>query len=248
MRVVVLCLAVAWAVASASPAAAKDKYNALSIGPDALRGAAITYVGRDVMPGFLILRPSQGAFAVVGALAAAASSKNFWAENSMQEPANAVNERVARDVAAQYGMIAAPGVIISQQTSFADISGKAGGARYILNVQSRAINVTYLPTRWSNYQLQYIAGADLIDVATGKSVASGLCTAPKRPSGLAPTYDEMSANQAALLKEMIASAAAHCEDQFRTKLFNLASTPSALGAEQGVASPPPPALTAEPTS
>src|SRR5436190_23258689 len=127
-------------LALATSAVAKDKYQPMPATADDLKGAGLTYVQRQGNPGFMMMRPANAAFALVGALAAISTSRDFWFDNELTDPTNEINQRLAQAIAGQYGMTPARGVTIAPTgtTSFKDIGAQAGGARYVLNVQSRA--------------------------------------------------------------------------------------------------------------
>jgi hypothetical protein len=60
----------------------------------------------------------------------------------------------------------------------------------------------------------------LIDARTGRVLAEGICSQhPVTSDG--PTYDQLLANDAVLLKQMLGSIAESCSDDYRKRILGL---------------------------
>jgi hypothetical protein len=211
---------------------AADKYTALSINPSELKGEKITYLVRDGYTGLMLTTAGNAGFAVVGVLAAIPTSKALWNNNHLQDPSNAASSDIASRLIGQLGMVAGTPMMLEGKVNYDDVGVKTG-ARFVLDIQSRTMLVSYYPLHWTKYGLLYLSTAQLYDTKTRKVVASGVCTVPRESEETAPTYDEMTTNEAAGLKAMLGKSAEACAAQFRTKLFALADNPPVAAPTPG---------------
>jgi hypothetical protein len=85
-----------------------------------------------------------------------------------------------------------------------------GNAQYVLDISTRAWMLSYFPTDWIHYRLNYWANAQLIDTATKTVVASGKCERIPASSVGAPTWDQLALNDGAILKREIALSVEAC--------------------------------------
>ena len=95
------------------------------------------------------------------------------------------------------------------------------GSGITLDVMTVHWGVGYFPADWSRYQLGYGARARLVRLDDGRVLWKGTCNyGSGDKSGLRPTLAELSANNAAVLKQMIAEAQSDCEKRLVDQFFN----------------------------
>lgn len=108
-------------------------------------------------------------------------------------------------------MHAAGTLRVEPSATAGDIAAAArGNAHYIVDVETRSWTLGYFPTAWTRYRLQYVAIARIIDTATSTVVASGTCQRLPESSVGAPTWDELSLNNGAILKREMALSVQAC--------------------------------------
>jgi hypothetical protein len=212
--------------------------------PDATSGApapaapTVAWVYRPKPPIFMD-RSSSGSVLLGGALGAVAQMSvgaSEVADDHIEDP----GDRLAAKIAAAYApglgaTVAAPPVTdqsIRRNWNAKDYAAIAGGARYVVDVQSGqegtvwASYVTW-PLDLSHYIVHYQARVKIEDVVAGKELFSGACDVyTKRRPGL-PTHDEMYANGGQILKAMIVETTDQCLDKLVDK--GLQTPPKAPG-------------------
>lgn len=93
----------------------------------------------------------------------------------------------------------------------ADIAAAArGNADYVLDIQTVMWGIYYQPTAWTSYDLKFQAIGSLINVKTGAVVASATCKDLPDVNPRGPSYNQMMANDSALIKQMVAYEVAGC--------------------------------------
>lgn len=176
-----------------------------------LRGKTLVRTERTATPDFVAMTPTKGAFAMVGAFAAIAAGNDLVRENQVPAPAGAIGQGLGEELRNARGMrlVAAPLVVSSAEPEQV-AAAAAGQAEYVLDVQTMGWSFGYYPTHWGSYAVRHGAQARLIDVAGKKVVAQGSCLHNPDYSDKSPTYDDLTANQAAGLKRELALAATEC--------------------------------------
>ena len=101
------------------------------------------------------------------------------------------------------------------------IAKDASNANYAIDVQTVNWGFGYFPTDWSHYRALYVGKARLINLETKQVVAENGCVYRTDTNENAPTYDEMMANEAALLKTMLNKAVSYCQTKIMTEAFAL---------------------------
>lgn len=159
----------------------------------------------------------------LGLVAAVSDGNNIIATNKVADPADRMATELVEMMRARYGAKPAqmPAASVTG-TEAAEVAAAAKGAgKYVLDVQTTDWAMTYFPTAYSRYRVIYSAKARLIDTASAAVVAQGSCRRAPEDSTNAPGYDEMVANDAALLKKELALAAAACVDSLKTEMLAL---------------------------
>lgn len=202
--------------------ASKLKGKTLSLtnrSPEPLR---ITTVG-DVMGGLALgmaagaaLGPTTGA-AVAGANAAAGPATSA---QPPLDPAIEVSEKLAAELRQQRGMkVAALAPVQVRSASPEKLAHAAGGADYVLDVRTTFWMSSYYPMHPRHYWIACRIEMKLIEVATGKAVASGVYHQRPDYTEDAPKFDELTKDGAPGLKRLIQQHAVAALREFRPLLF-----------------------------
>lgn len=196
--------------------------------------------------------------AIAGASMASAGDE-IVASNGIEDPAKAISGRLANHYAArlQPASIQHIGGPAPEQPT--ELAAFVGGKGVVADVKTLGWMFGYFPSSWGKYRVMYNARVRLIDASSGKVIGQVPCNfTSDEDSDLAPDYDQLLYNGAALLKSKLGTAALHCSSTFESEMFEgpvLVSTPTATPVA-AVAAPPPapvlpastPALTAAPAS
>lgn len=177
-------------------------------------------------PDFAAMTPGKAAFGLIGAAAMIAEGNSIVTANSIPDPALSISEqllRIAKDKRAitveqppKAGLVAASDEVPALLAAYT-------GTDYILDVKTLNWQFSYYPTNWVGYRVVYSARVRVIETA-GKTVAAEtLCTAIEGDDAKPPSYDDLLANQAALLKSYLDKAATRCAEKVATELLQLSS-------------------------
>lgn len=91
----------------------------------------------------------------------------------------------------------------------------------MVDVQTINWSLGYFPTDWNHYRVIYTAKARLIDSGSKAVLAEGSCVRIPQDNTGAPTYDELLANEASLLKKELSAAADECVKSLRKEMLAL---------------------------
>jgi hypothetical protein len=191
-----------------------------------LNGKTMVYTSRDRTDFIAVLTPIHATPIVGGALIATevvAAGRKIRDENNISDPSTEMGKKLAESFAAKYNSktILLPVKIIDGNVE--EIVKNSNGAKYAVDVQTKLLRVTYIPTLPPAippiYSVNYMAMARLINLETKKSVAEHFCNISGDTNQDAPTYDEMMADGASVLKEMLNHAVTECLQEIRTKAF-----------------------------
>lgn len=211
-------------------------------------GGAVGYIHRDKPARIMIMRPRDAAltgllagFPGMGVLEAAAIGGTVGAIRAtdggpsrrlgLDDPANVI----AREIAASYGEVhhlaLAPAAIPVEQerqvvSKHVGPSGDADARPAFLVEASTSTLVTYFSFDWARYGLTFTGDVKVIDARTGATVARGVCRVRPEKTPQSPTFREMVADNAAVMKAMIAKSAQSCLEQIRSKVAPDAIRPS----------------------
>ena len=185
----------------------------------AFRGQTLAIVTYDPHARFLQYTAGAAAFGLVGALAAINSSNNLVKQYDLVNPSLRVAEKLTPLLSeklkpsAVNPMANAPGN--RTNSMLAVLAGKNG---LVFDVDGGAQSL-YFPFDWTHYKVQYFATARLVDASTGKVVAQAGCNIDSDDVMSAPTYNELYADNAALLKSKLQTDADKCVEQMTKIMF-----------------------------
>ena len=145
-------------------------------------------------------------------------------QNALVDPSLLVEDALAAHLLQRYGTAGAGAAIEFAAGEKPDDPALWTTTRpddgLILDVETRHWGFAYFPTERDRYRVIYVAMVRVIDAGTGQTLAQHLCDKRGPDSAdTAPTYDEMLAEQAALLKAMLAEHAAGCIEEVTTRVL-----------------------------
>jgi hypothetical protein len=192
-----------------------------SIGADsgnALHGKSLALSHRAKQD-FSAATPAKAAFAVIGAFAMIAAGNQLVADNAIEDPDGYIGEQLGLALQNKYGLSAAAEVTTLADTM--DIQKLAAlypGADYLLDTQTVNWSILYR-MNLIRYRVLYAVKVRLIDVHKAKVLAEGFCHRNDEDDPNPPTYDELTANKAELLKSRLRSDADACILELQQKLL-----------------------------
>ncbi len=186
---------------------------------ESLKNQTVVVTTRD-KPDSVMTTPGSATFGLIGAFAAIAAGNKLAAENNLQDPADALSAGLVRVLETHQGTrLVAPGVPASTNDVQQLAAAAKGKAKFMLDVQSMGWHAIYFPTAWGRYRVIYSARARLINVDTQSVIAEGACRRAPDQSDRSPTYDQLWASQAAMMKSELGMAARECLQTIAMQMF-----------------------------
>ncbi len=178
---------------------------------------SVTYERADMAA----LTAGKAALGMLGGMMMVGDGDTIVKEFGIADPAVAISARLTPMVAARYQTSSTVNLADrdSSDDSVSDLTHAAGGKGLVVDVETRSWLLGYFPFDWSHYRVMYSARARLIDATTGKQIARETCDYSSGDDVPSPTYDEVLANSAALLKAKLDAATASCVDTLAKKLL-----------------------------
>ena len=193
-----------------SPTAASD-----------LKNQTIVKTSRTA-PNFAAMTAGKAAFAILGAAAMISEGNQLVASNKVEDPADSIATQLATALSDAHGLrIVTSPVPVSSDDADQVAQASAAVARFAIDVQTLNWSFAYFPTDWSHYRVIYTAKARLIDSQSKAVISEGFCKRIPESNTNAPTYDALLANQAALLKSELSSAAEECVRSLKSEMLSL---------------------------
>lgn len=197
----------------------------------------IGYTG-SAATGLLAMSPGKAAFGMIGGIAMAEAGKRIVRENNVEDPAAGMARGLAHELADVRSAQLAPqpltldhsGMLIPSPEK---VAAAAGGASYVVDIETQNWGFAYYPTDWFHYHVMYLARVRLVDAASKTIAAEHVCKwdSDKREPRL--TSDELLDGGAKGLKSMIAKGALACQDEFRGVLGLSAAKSAAIASAAG---------------
>jgi len=186
------------------------------------RGKSVVLTQRPATD-FIATTAGKAAFALVGVVAMLEAGKKIVQENNIEDPA----PRLARDLLAfaqtQFGVTPAATSPVQAGSTTVDpaklVQG-AAGADLVFDIQGMGGQFRYLPMHWNLYVVDSGYKFRILEVAGAKVVAEGFCIR-QGDSKKAIPKDELLANQAARLKEILDTQRQECFEELKQKVFGI---------------------------
>jgi hypothetical protein len=203
---------------------------------ESLRGKPLTIVTYS-KPTFVEFTADKIAFgalggAIGGAIAggvAQSAGDRLVAENGIEDPAKDMVAALRTMALARTGASEAP-TLTSSDDKIENLDRLAHGTGVVLDVKTMGWMINYYPTNWTHYHITYGARARLIEAGSHRIIAEASCRSMTNDESKAPSYSQLTENQAALLKSYLSDAGRTCAAQFAKALFNTALDGPALVA------------------
>jgi len=199
--------------------------------PDAvnsLQSSSLTIV-THAKPSFIAMTPGKGALGMLGAIAAITDGNQLVEKYQLPDPALAVTAKLKPVLMDKFGssgskIIADTDEKITSDTALAGAAGKSG---VVLDVVTVGWGFSYFPLSWGHYNINMNVNARLLDARNGKVIAQSYCAPPKEQQAKqptvdtdkAPTYDEMVADDGALIKSTLVANSDTCADIIAKNMF-----------------------------
>lgn len=188
----------------------------------AIKSQTVAVAGNNEKPNFVAMTAGKAAFAMLGAVAMIAAGNDIVKEHNVQDPAADIARALSARLGEKYGAQIAPASISLNSEDPAQLAAAANGkARYVFDVRTAGWSFAYFPTDWTHYRVTYTARARLIDAEKKTVIAESICSQVPQTNEGAPTYDELLANGAALLKSKLADAGKECVAKFSDTMFKV---------------------------
>jgi len=173
-------------------------------------------------PNFSAYTPGKAMLGIIGAMAMTSKGNKIIANNAIDDPSRLIGSIIASDISSKYDLkLLDDGSIITETMKPSKISKLYPNSDLILDVKTTKWMFTYFPADFSHYRVIYNAKIRLINAKDSSILAEVNCSRlPKEKKG-APSYDEMLANNAKILKSELKIAVDYCVNEFRTKALNI---------------------------
>ena len=197
-------------------------------------GSSIGVVKARV-PSFRAATVGKALLGLVGEVAMEAAGEAIIVDNHIEDPAWRIARRELLALSSRHALVMKNPTLVKT----------AGGARrwdtdLVLQVSTTSWSMFAFRDAPLHYRVSYEARLELRDASGTEVLASGQCETPypKNSQG-APTYDEMLADGARLLKQRLDAAVAFCAEKFARELFAISPTLEAPTAPAPSAPPAP---------
>src|SRR5262249_38033840 len=136
------------------------------------------------------------------------------------DPAVAISDTLANALAKRFSLRVLPADgSLTQATTPRELAARHRDSDLVLEV--RTSDWGFHPTKLGRYGATYDRRVRLLGARTGNVLAEGVCSQHPVPTSDGPTYDQLLANDAALLKQMLGSIAVSCSDDYRKRILGL---------------------------
>jgi hypothetical protein len=185
------------------------------------QGQPLTVVTYDPHTGYFQMTAGAAMFGAIGAIAAIAESEKIVGQYNLVTPSIHTAERLTPAVADRLkpSVITPVSYIPEKGKPEQQLAALGGNKGLILDVRTLAWTTAYFPFNWTHYRTMYSAVSRLEDGVSGKIIAVAPCKVMTESDKGAPTYDELYADNASLLKAKYNEAAEDCAQQMATALF-----------------------------
>jgi hypothetical protein len=169
-------------------------------------------------------------FGIAGGIAAVAlsesdaKSRDLRGTKKVYDPAVPISDELIRRLSTRFSLevrhprkahLVRPGAVVEVD----DLAKQNEDVDLVLNVRTTAWGFT--PVRFAYYGVNYDGAVSLIDTRIKAVIAEGRCLSVPVDTPEAPSYEELVANDAGLLKTMFHSLEDFCTEEYRTRVLGL---------------------------
>ncbi len=189
-----------------------------------IKGQSLSETVRDKPP-FAATTPGKAAFGVLGAAAMISEGNAIIAANNVEDPALYISNILAGDFARENELTLVPNTTAALKSEkVGEIAKQYPYADYVLDIRTINWSFGYF-LNLKHYRVIYSAKLRLIDTKSGITVAEGFCSRVPDKTNDSPTYGELLADNAYILKSELRIAANKCIDEFRKNILHLPAAP-----------------------
>lgn len=173
-------------------------------------------------PDFTASTAGKAAFGLLGVAAMIHAGNTIVSENDVKDPALGISARLASRLSQTLSMQTAGASLHAANDNIPALAASAANSDYLLDVKTIGWQFVYYPTDWTHYRVFYAARMRLIDTHTKAVVAETLCKAeqPTDPKN-APTHEQLLADHAAKLKDMLGHVTDSCTDLLARQILHI---------------------------
>lgn len=135
-------------------------------------------------------------------------------------PSLYINNKLIQELTTKYNMKHIKNNTMTHTTSVDELIRQYPNSDYILDNTTTYWMIIYYPTHWTTYTVNLFNVMKLIDTKNAKIVAQKICQYQPKYKDNMPSYDEMFANNGALIKKETQKALDYCIEDFKSLLFN----------------------------
>ena len=151
-----------------------------------------------------------------------ASGNKLVNSNNVQDPARIVREQLANALRDTYGALPqAVDETETKSTQTGELAKLHPQSDYILSVKTRGWSYAYFPTAFDRFWTHYIVETKLVDSRSGRLMSKGVCATHTRPNPIRPSIEQLLANQAQLLKDMLDASGWFCTRELAQKALRV---------------------------
>ena len=160
---------------------------------------------------------------IIGTIKMISDGNKIINDNAIEDPAIVISKNLSADFKKKYDVQIIEDAIVKDISYDAEKIAKEYRdiADYALDLRTINWHFVYLPMRIDSFRVIYSSKLRLIDTKNSQIIAEGFCA--RIPEGEqtknAPSYDQMLANKAQILKEELAQSAIYCTDLLKGKVF-----------------------------
>jgi hypothetical protein len=192
--------------------------------PAGLRGKVVATTLRPRTSVIAMTRAKFEAHGLIGAVRMTQSnSKSAVAENGIEDSAAEVSHALLLAAQNQYGAIPAASPVRVDTTDVHQLAQAASGADVLFDIQEIEFTYEFIPFKHDQYRVHSSFKFRMVDVHTGTLMAERSCQQSTKDDPTHPSEDELLANDATLLKQILSTQRDRCVNQFETQVLNVAS-------------------------
>lgn len=204
---------------------AKDKITPLTADAAAQIQNKTFIVTRHAKPDFTAMTAGKASFGLFGAVAMVKEGNEIVQNNRIPDNAEILEEVLVPLLIKKFGL-----TLVDENANHTafnkpeEIAKEQNQGDYILDIASINWMSLYYPGNWSEYHTFYMGQARLIERASGKQLSSMTCVlnGRKDKNKFPPSNEDMLADNAQLLKDMLASQGWSCAQRIAKDEFGIA--------------------------
>lgn len=178
-------------------------------------------ISKREKPPFLATTALNVQFALLGVAAQISNGNKIINENQVEDPSIYIANELAKTLESQLGITNITTSTSKTTTNnVKTLAEQYKGADLLLDVQTTNWQSIYYTSDWNNYRVLYTAKLRLIDTKNQKVLAESSCSKNQDDKKNSPSYDQLIANNAAVLKAALKSHADACISEFKTNALS----------------------------